>query len=137
MAVVTPAPRTRGAQQTQTRRPDLRVVRANERVRAVGTLGTIAVAMFMVVLLVLAGLHAVLVQTQAQLDSLNAEISHLEVQRNEGIAKLAWHDSPDGLAEAAVAAGLVHATDLRVLGPVTEGRLSPPVGADPFGGVAG
>jgi len=91
----------------------------------------------MVMLLMLAGLHAVLVQSQAKLDSLDAEIAGLEVQKNETLAELAWHDSPDGLAEAAAAAGFVHATDLKVLAPVAEGELLRPAGIDPFGGAGG
>ena len=137
MAVANPAPRTRAGEKPQKRGADLRVVRANERVRTASTLGTIIVSIIMGVLLMLAGLHAVLVQTQAQLDSLDTEIAQLEVQRNEGLAELAWHDSPKGLAEAAAAAGLVHATDRTPLSPVAEGALAPPSEVNPFGGANG
>jgi len=137
MTAVTSAPRTRTVAKPQDRRADLRVVRANERVRTVGTLGTIIGSTLMAMLMLLAGLHAVLVQTQAKLDSLDSEIAGLEVQRNETLAELAWHDSPEGLAQAASEAGFVHATDLKILAPVAEGELLPPAGLDPFGEVGG
>ncbi len=91
----------------------------------------------MAVLFLLAGLHAVLVQTQATLDSVEAQISTLELQRNEALATLAWHDSPDGLAEAAADAGLALATDVEMLTPVVFGALAPPPYPDPFAGVTG
>jgi len=137
MAAVTPVSRPRTSAKPQERRANLRVVRTNERVRVVGAVGTFVGAILMTTLLLLAGLHAVLVQTQAKLDSLDTEIAGLEVQRNEALAELAWHDSPEGLAESAAAAGFVHATDLKVLAPVAEGSLLPPAGLDPFGGVGG
>jgi len=137
MAVANQAPRTRAVEKPQKRKADLRVVRANEHVRTASALGTIIVSIMMAVLLMLAGLHAILVQTQAQLDSIDTEIAQLAVRRNEGLAELAWHDSPKGLAAAAAAAGLVHATDRASLAPVAEGALAPPSEVNPFGGASG
>ncbi len=137
MAAVTPAPRPRTSPATARKSAELRVVRVNNRVRTVGTLGTIVGSFMFLLLFMLAGLHAVLVQTQATLDSVDAEISSLQVQRNEALAQLAWHDSPDGLAEAASKAGLALATDVETLAPVVEGDLMPPARPDPFAGVVG
>lgn len=138
MAAVTPAIRApRTAPVTSRERADLRVIRAHHRARTVGTLSTIVGTFILLLLFMLAGLHAVLVQTQATLDSVDAEISTLEVQRNEALAELAWHDSPDGLAEAASLAGLALATDVEMLAPVAEGELGPPIRPNPFAGVSG
>ncbi len=137
MAAVTPAIRPRTAPASPRERAQLRLVRVNEGVRAVSTFSTIVVSILLVVLLLLAGLHAVLVQTQATLDSVDAQISTLEIERNEALATLAWHDSPDGLAEAAARAGLALATDVEMLAPVAPGALTPPTRPDPFAGVTG
>ncbi len=138
MAAVTPVRRQRSAPpRSEAKRAELRVVRANERARAVGAIGSLLGAVILAVLFALAGLHAVLVQTQARLDSIDSEISSLVVERNEALAELAWHDSPDGLAEAASQAGLALATDVEILTPVAVGELAAPGGPDPFGGVAG
>ena len=80
----------------------------------------------------LAGLHAVLVQNQAQLDEVIAE----NVMRREKIdsllADIAYIDSPQGIQEQADALGLEPATQVATLIPVKFGELPPP-GVDPFG----
>ena len=122
------APAGRGA----SRRAPLEVVRPDERVRTVGTIGTFVAGFLFVVLFGLAGLHAVVVQTQAELDAVNAEIVELEEARDDAIAERAWFDSPEGLAEAASAAGLVPAPEVVMLAHVAPGRLDPPGAPDPF-----
>ncbi len=137
MATTTTA---RRAPRTSPRPAPLRVVRPDERARTVGAIGTIVAGFLFVVLLSLAGLHAIVVQTQAQLDAVNADIAALEDARVNAIAQRAWFDSPAGLAESATEAGLVPAADFEPLAPVAPGLLGPPEVADPFeasGGGAG
>lgn len=126
------AAQRRPAPRPQPRRAPLRVVRPDERSRAVGRMGSLVVVALFGILFAVAGLHAVLVQTQAHLDaqrSANAavveEISALE-------AELAWIESPAGVEEWAAAAGLVRAPGYVILSPVPAGRLAPPTSADPF-----
>ena len=136
MATATP----RRAPRAAPRRPPLRAVRPTERVRSVGTIGTLVAGFFFVILLSLAGLHAVVVQTQANLDSVKADVADLEDDRVNSIAERAWYDSPAGLADAAAAAGLVPAADFVMLVPVPPDLLGGPSSADPFataGGEAG
>lgn len=129
MATVTPRPLRRA-----TPRPaPLRVVRTDPRVRTVGTIGTLVATFFFLVLFALAGLHAVVVQTQARLDAVNADIAALEEVRIHALAEWARYDSPAGLAEVASAAGLVPAPDVVLLAPVAPGRLSRPPVENPFG----
>ena len=70
----------RPARQAQPRRADLRIVRPDHRVAVVGTLGSAVAITIFVVLFVIAGLHAVLVQTQAQIDAQRA--ANAQVKRN-------------------------------------------------------
>ena len=126
-------PARTAAPRNASRKAELRVVTAEDRVRTVGTIGSIVAAFFFVVLFALAGLHAVVVQTQAELDGVNADIASLEEQRVMRLADLAWADSAVGLETTAIAAGLVPAADSPViLPPVAAGELTPPQFADPF-----
>ncbi|MEZ5244416.1 MAG: hypothetical protein R2707_04900 [Acidimicrobiales bacterium] len=115
------------------RNAELRVVRAEDRARTVGAISSIVASFFFVVLFALAGLHAVVVQTQAELDGVNADIASLEEQRVMRLADLAWADSAVGLETTALAAGLVPAADSAIiLTPVAPGELSAPQYVDPF-----
>ena len=118
------------ASRSQAGRAGLRVVKEEDRARTVGTISSIVAAFFFVVLFALSGLHAVVVQTQAELDGVNADITSLEEQRVMRLADLAWADSAVGLETTALAAGLVPAAV--ILPPVPEGELSPPRFTDPF-----
>ena len=132
--MVPSAPAAKGAP----RRPKLRVVRTDDRVRSVGAMGTVFALFVFATLFALAALHAVLVQTQARIDTLNRENAVLREDLDGLIAREAYFDSPDGLREAATAVGLVEATEVVVLVPVADGLLAPPETDDPFGpGVAG
>ncbi len=134
MTAVTSRPRPRSAPaRPAPRRSPLRIVRPDERVRTVGAIGTLVAAFFFVVLFALAGLHAVVVQTQAEIDTINADIVALEEARDAAIARRAWFGSPVGLAEAALAAGLVPAPEVVMLTHVAPGQLDPPATPDPFG----
>ena len=84
-------------------------------------------------LFVLAAVHAVLVQGQAQIDAINAQNVVLETTVTKARASLAAADSPEGLAAQAAAAGLVESGSLVMLMPVADGALATPTGADPFG----
>jgi len=112
--------------------PELRVVTVEDRVRTVGAMGTIFVAIMLATLFAIAALHAVVVNTQARIDGINEEISTLEDELEVRVADEAWLDSPAGVHEAAQRAGLVEAADVVALAPVPEGQLAPP-GDDPFG----
>ncbi|MEZ5167900.1 MAG: 16S rRNA (cytosine(1402)-N(4))-methyltransferase RsmH [Acidimicrobiales bacterium] len=79
---------------------NLRVVRPEERARSVGALSSMVAGVFFVVLLAVAGLHGVLVQTQAEIDRLDADIATLDEQRMNALADRAWAESPEGLAAA-------------------------------------
>ena len=128
----------RPARRATPRSAPLRVVRPDDRVRTVGAIGSLVAGFFFVVMLALAGLHAVVVQTQAELDGVNADISALEEERVEALAARAWSASAIGQAETAVAAGFVPSARPAILSPVPPGALMPPVEADPFaGGAAG
>ncbi|MDG2027379.1 MAG: hypothetical protein P8J50_09735 [Acidimicrobiales bacterium] len=121
------APRKAAAAQ-----PRLRVVRHDERVRTVGTISTMVAAFFFVVMLALAGLHAIVVQTQADLDGVNDQIADLETGRVHALAELAWAESAAGLSEVAAAAGYVPAADHEHLALVAPAALEAPVTVDPF-----
>lgn len=111
----------------------LEVVRPDERGRTVGTISTMVALFFFALLFALAGLHAVVVQTQSELDDVNAEIAELEELRILTLAERVWSSSVEGLAAAATEAGYVPAPDVVTLAPVPLGRLTPPNSADPFG----
>jgi hypothetical protein len=119
-------------------RTRLRVVRADDRARTVGAISSAVAGFFFVVMFALAGLHAVVVQTQAVLDEVNADISALEEIRINTLAEQARASSAVGISDAAQAAGYVPAPEVVNLVVVPPGRLTPPSSADPFaGGAAG
>ncbi len=127
---VAPAPAPKKAQ--------LRVVGPADRVRTVGAIGTGVAGFFFLVLFALAGLHAVVVQTQSELDDVNSDIAALEELRVNTLADRAWSESAVGVETTALAAGYVPAPDLVILTPVPPGQLTPPERPDPFaGGAAG
>ena len=127
----------RPARQAQPRQANLRVVRPDHRIRVVGALGTAVVLTFFAVLFVVASLHAVLVQTQAQIDAQRAANAEIQASLDTVAADLARIDSPEGLEAWAIAAGLVQAPEVVILTPVAPGALAPPASADPFAGAAG
>lgn len=100
--------------------------------RSVGSFGTFAALLLFLALLGLAGLHAVLVQNQAELDDL-VSANHARQHRvDELTGQMAILDSPAGVADQAVGAGLVLAPEVVTLSPVAAGVLGLP-GPDPFG----
>ena len=100
--------------------------------RSAGSFGTFAALLLFLALLGLAGLHAVLVQNQAELDDL-VSANHARQHRvDELTGRLAILDSPSGVADQAVGAGLVLAPEVVTLSPVAVGVLGLP-GPDPFG----
>lgn len=98
-----------------------------------GAISTIVAMFFFALLFALAGLHAVVVQTQSELDDVNAEIADLEERRILTLAERVWSESVEGLAVAATSAGYVPAPDVVTLARVPIGQLAPPSSADPFG----
>ena len=100
--------------------------------RPIADAGTMIAVCIFVGFLILAGLHAVLVQNQAELDDLITGNQKRQEQINQLLADIAYLDSPEGAAEQAAAAGLVPAAEVVTLGPVSPGVLLPP-GPDPFG----
>ncbi len=120
-------------------RSHLRVVGDAERLakprwRSIATLLVVSTLIVMGTLGILAALHALQVEVQVQIDSTRSEIVELETQLNRSLTSLAEIDSPQGLAEAAQAQGLVEPADLVMLPQAPEGMLDPPIGADPFAG---
>lgn len=126
-----PAPASR--RESAKEKAPLRIVAVPERARSVGAMGTLFVVLVFATLFALAALHAVLVETQAQIDALDHENHDLREQLDQRLAEEARLDSPDGLREAAAAAGLVEATDVPPLVPLGPGLLAPPTLPDPFG----
>lgn len=130
-AAAQPAPRRAPA--TAPQRANLKVAepaaRSNDRVwPAMTIVSTIAIGIAFVV----AGLFAGDIQIQAEIDQIKREISELREERVEALAERAWHDSPEGLTESAVRAGLVPAAGVAPLAPPAPGLLEPPGSVDPF-----
>ncbi len=135
MAATTPARRqaaARPARQAQPRRADLRVVRPDHRVAVVGALGTAVIITFFGVLFAIAGLHAVLVQTQAEIDAQRAANAEVQEELDEVVAALAWIDTPEGLEHWALTSGLIEAPEVISLTPIAPGALPAPASDDPF-----
>ena len=137
MATVTPtrgrlAAQLRPAARPQPRRAPLRVVRPDERTRALGRMSTLVIVGLFAILFAVAGLHAVLVQTQARLDAQRAANLVVVEEIDTLDARLAWIESPAGVEEWARDAGLVRPPGHVVLPIVPEGGLAAPVVADPF-----
>ena len=126
------APAPRRAPRRAPAPPRLSVVRAEETTRSVGLLGS-AIAVFLFgTLLGLAALHATLVQAQAGLDSIVSENADRREQVDALLAEMAHLDSPEGVAEQALAAGLVAAPEVVTIAPLAPGALAAPT-ASPFG----
>lgn len=115
------------------RRAPLQIVRPDTRIRTVGAIGSTVLLIGFATLFVLAAVHAMLVQGQAQIDAINGNNAVLEAEVTRAIASLAAADSPEGLATQAAVAGLVESASLVMLPPVAEGALAAPSHADPFG----
>ena len=113
-------PAARPARPSQPRPANLRVVRPDHRIRVVGMLGTSVVVALFAVLFVVAALHAVLVQTQAQIDAQRAANAAVQAELAAVTADLARVDSPEGLEQWAIDAGLVLAPEVVILSPVAR-----------------
>ena len=103
----------------------------------VGALGSAVVITFFGVLFAIAGLHAVLVQTQAQIDAQRAANAEVQEQLDEVVAHLAWIDTPEGLEHWARTSGLIEAPEVVSLAPIPAGALAAPASGDPFAGSTG
>ena len=121
----------------QPRRAPLRVVQPDARIRIVGTMGTLVVIALFGILFTIAGLHAVLVQTQARLDAQRAANATLVEEVVDLEAELAWLESPAGIEEWAEASGLVRAPGYAELAIVVPGQLAAPPAGDPFASTGG
>jgi hypothetical protein len=130
-------PAVRPARPAQPRQANLRVVRPDHRIRVVGMVGTSVAVTLFVVLFVVAALHAVLVQTQAQIDAQRAANAAVQAELAVVTADLARVDSPEGLEQWAIDAGLVLAPEVVILSPVAPGTLAPPMSGDPFAEAVG
>ena len=112
--------------------PDLKVARSPSPARrSIGGISTTMALGLFALCLMLAALHAVLVENQATLDDLIDSNQQRYGRIDQLQAEIAYLDSPEGLAEQASLAGLVPAAELVVLTPVGPDRLAPP-DADPF-----
>ncbi len=87
-------------------RPALQLVRDGRRLRP-GPLGTVLISVVFITLFVLAFLQAVLVQGQLRLDTLDRQITDLEVQRARLQVDVATAESPLRIQAAAAEHGLV------------------------------
>ena len=110
----------------------LKVVPEARSRRSASSFGTFAALLLFMALLGLAGLHAVLVQNQAELDDLVSANRARQERVDDLQGRIAILDSPAGVAEQAVGAGLVLAPEVVTLSPVAAGVLGLP-GPDPFG----
>lgn len=135
MAAVTPPARRLAAvvqPKSAPRRAPLRVVRPEDRARALGRMSTLVIVGLFAILFAVAGLHAVLVQTQARLDAQRADNLAVIDEIDALEAQLAWIESPEHIEEWAAAAGLVRAPGHIVLPQIADGALAPPAIDDPF-----
>ena len=137
MVATTPLVRPQTRPASRSDRPRLRVVRPEEAVRGIGRFGSILGAVVFVGMLAIAALHAVLVQTQAEIDSQRTANAVLQAQVDQSVVTLAWIDSPEGLESWARDNGLVVAEETRPLAPVNPGELPAPLSANPFGPESG
>lgn len=104
------APRTERAP----RRPDLRVVRPARHLRT-GLVGGLLVSIVFVTLFLLAAMQAVLVQGQLHLDQLQGDVAQREQDRDRLELQVNTLESPDRLAQAATALGMVPAPQVMFL----------------------
>lgn len=110
----------------------LRVLESPPSQRSLWGAGVLLVFCLFMGWLSLAALHAVLVQNQARLDGLIADNQTRRKKVDDLEAEIAHLDSPDGVSEQAVEAGLVPAAEPVTLSPVVPGALARPL-EDPFG----
>ena len=122
---------------TRSPRPDLQIADPGTRRRRFARISTVVLfGLFLTFLalatfMALATLHAVLVENQGALDEMLGE-NRMRQERIESLqARIAYLDSPEGLAEQASAAGLVPAAELVTLAPIASGVLPRPLD-DPF-----
>ena len=87
-------------------------------------------------LFAIAGLHAVLVQTQARIDAQRAANADVQAELDEVVATLAWIDTPEGLEQWARRSGLIQAPEVVSLAPLPAGALPAPGAGDPFAAVS-
>jgi len=127
----TVAARPQPVAKSRQRRAPLQVVSPPARSGALLRMSMVMVGLF-TILFAVAAVQAVLVQTQAHLDSRQAENLAVAEQIDALEAELAWIESPAGIEAWAKATGLVRAPGYVILSPVTEGALAAPVVADPF-----
>lgn len=85
-----------------------------------------------VALFSIAALHAVRVQTQAEIDAQRSDNLAAAAELELAVAELAWIDSPEGLEQWAVDHGLVEAPQVISLAPLAQGMLEPPTVGNPF-----
>jgi|DEB0MinimDraft_10_1074344.scaffolds.fasta_scaffold00077_32 hypothetical protein len=137
MVATTPLVRPQQRRVTTAPNPRLRVVGADDTISSIGRIGSLIGAIAFVGLLGIAALHAVLVQTQAEIDAQRSENAVLQEQVDQSVVTLAWIDSPEGLETWARDHGLVVAEETRPLAPVNEGALPAPASANPFGPTSG
>lgn len=114
---------------------ELQEVNTSKPRRSLGAFSTLLVFCVFTALLALAGLHAVLVQKQADLDDFVTDNVDRRERIDELLAGMAYLDSPQGLAQQASDAGLVPAPEIVMLVPTPDGLLMEP-GDDPFGLIA-
>ena len=126
-ALAAPAPRPA----YQGRPARLQAVPAVGTRRSVGAYGTFVAFLLFATLLALAGLHAVLVQNQADLDELVSANRARRIQIHALSGDIAILDSPEGIADQARGAGLVSAPEVVTLSPLIADMLASP-GPDPF-----
>lgn len=125
----------RSSPKTAASRPSLRVASAEPATRTKERIWpalTIVTSLAVVIAFVVAGLFASDIQTQSEIDGIQREIEELRETRINVLAKRAWYDSPEGLAETATRAGLVPAPEVALLVPLAPGLLPPPNEIDPF-----
>jgi cell division protein FtsB len=108
------APALDAAAERAARRPELRLVRPPRRIRT-GLLGSLVVSIVFVTLFVLAAMQAVLVQGQLRLDQLQSDLSQREQDRDRLDLEVNTLESPDRLAGAAQALGMVPAPQVLFL----------------------
>jgi len=113
-------------------KPNLRVVAPTRRGANLRLFGVTLFFVVFVALFSMAALHAVRVQTQAEIDSQRVENLAAAAELELAVAQLAWIDSPEGLEQWANERGLVEAPQVISLAPLLEGALGAPTSTDPF-----
>jgi len=129
------------ASRTAPARPQLRVVSDKEsagdpRLATVKLLMWATSVILILTFSAVVALHALHVQVQVEIDAVRAENAELETELIRHLAELTEHDSPEGLVDAAIAQGLVEASDVVMLSPPVDSMLAGPTAVDPFSGDA-